>query len=362
MKTSSWFEAKPKFSTPPTLMRAGALTYSRLRNLGFTAEFLALKTLSDLARLSSGEKKVTFSPDFIRLVQEDLDRLLKDDSDRIANHFYPIQVLTPESPLRHWSRIPKIIMDGVRSEFRRKKGSTTAFSDEARERLDDLPRYYRRNFHFQTDGYLSETSAELYEHQVEILFRGAADAMRRLLIQPLKEKFGTTDGKGLKFLEVACGTGSTTRFMHQAFPKAKIIATDLSDPYLMAARKRGQKMEGVHYLQAAGEALPFRDGEFDASYSVFLFHELPFESRQDVINEQMRVTRSGGFVGAIDSVQAHDTPQYLEALERFPADYHEPFYRNYLKNPLEDQFSSASKSPAEVGRGFFSKWVLTQKA
>src|SRR5580658_7183348 len=41
------------------------------------------------------------------------------------------------------------------------------------------PRYYLQNFHYQTDGYLSRHSAELYDHQVEVLFGGGADAMRR---------------------------------------------------------------------------------------------------------------------------------------------------------------------------------------
>lgn len=42
-----------------------------------------------------------------------------------------------------------------------------------------FPAYYRQNFHYQTDGWLSEDSAEIYDHQVEALFTGAAGAMRR---------------------------------------------------------------------------------------------------------------------------------------------------------------------------------------
>ena len=32
------------------------------------------------------------------------------------------------------------------------------------------PRYYMQNFHYQTDGWMSEGSAELYDFQVEVLF------------------------------------------------------------------------------------------------------------------------------------------------------------------------------------------------
>jgi hypothetical protein len=50
--------------------------------------------------------------------------------------------------------------------------------------MESYPRYYLRNFHYQTDGYLSDLSANLYDLQVEILFFGLADAMRRRILKP----------------------------------------------------------------------------------------------------------------------------------------------------------------------------------
>src|SRR3546814_756371 len=41
-----------------------------------------------------------------------------------------------------------------------------------------LPGYYLQNFHFQSDGYLSDHSARLSDPPVEVLFGGGADAMR----------------------------------------------------------------------------------------------------------------------------------------------------------------------------------------
>ena len=38
---------------------------------------------------------------------------------------------------------------------------------------DGLPDYYRQNFHFQSDGWLSERSTALYDTQVEVLFTGS---------------------------------------------------------------------------------------------------------------------------------------------------------------------------------------------
>ena len=53
------------------------------------------------------------------------------------------------------------------------------------ERANGLPRYYQQNFHFQTDGYLSDHSARLYDFQVESLFAGTADVMRRRAYVPI---------------------------------------------------------------------------------------------------------------------------------------------------------------------------------
>ena len=45
------------------------------------------------------------------------------------------------------------------------------------EQGDGLPDYYRQNFHFQSDGWLSEHSAAIYDTQVEVLFTGAAEKL-----------------------------------------------------------------------------------------------------------------------------------------------------------------------------------------
>ena len=44
------------------------------------------------------------------------------------------------------------------------------------------PDYYLQAFHHQTGGWLTEGSAKLYDQQVEVLFTGAAAAMRRGLV------------------------------------------------------------------------------------------------------------------------------------------------------------------------------------
>ncbi len=297
------------------------------------------------------------SVEIIKTIQERLTEFLKEDIENIQQGVYPATVLLPESPLKHVRRIPRILTDGLRSYYRRKKGHTAKFGRRAQSFLEDLPRYYRRNFHFQTDGYLSEHSAELYEHQVEILFAGAGDAMRRLIIPPLKKKFGLTDGSSLTFLEIGAGTGRSTLFVHRAFPKAKIIAVDLSTPYLKLAQKKLSKFDRVDFMQASGETLPYQDHFFDAVYSVFLFHELPLEVRKQVLAESRRVVKKDGLIGLVDSIQLGDVPAFDASLLNFAEEFHEPFYKNYISNPMQDLMRLVGFSKPQEKIGFFSKLV-----
>jgi ubiquinone/menaquinone biosynthesis C-methylase UbiE len=185
-----------------------------------------------------------------------------------------------------------------------------------------------------------------------------ADAMRRLILKPLRERFGEGDGQGLRFLELAAGAGTATRFVRLAFPKAKIVVTDLSEPYLKLARERLREFDHLDFMQADAAALPFQDASFDAVFSVFLFHELPLDARQAVLAESRRVLKPGGFHGLVDSIQSHDHPPYAPLLERFPVDFHEPYYRDYAARPIEQLVEAAGLPRPRVERGFFSKVVF----
>jgi ubiquinone/menaquinone biosynthesis C-methylase UbiE len=330
------------------------IAYGAARAACYTFEFTALNLLSVL--LPSGGRPGRESGSATRAaIRKEILALLRRDSEHIARGIYPLTVLTPESPLAHALRIPRILADGIAIYRRRKRRTIDEFDARARDFLDELPPYYRRNFHFQTGGYLTDESARLYDHQVEMLFSGAADAMRRLVLPPLRERFGACDGSGLSFLEIGAGTGSATRFVRLAFPKAKITALDLSDPYLREARRRLARHSRIDYVQGDGGRLPFQAGQFDAVYSVFLFHELPLEARKAVLAESMRVLKPGGFTGFVDSLQTNDNAAFNKLLVEFPRDYHEPFYANYISHPMERLIEEAGFLDVNTGYGFFSK-------
>ena len=67
----------------------------------------------------------------------------------------------------------------------------------------------------QTDGWLSERSAKVYEISTETLFVGRQDAMQRQTLVPLSHfmRGRTPGGAGTQLLEVACGTGRFGTFV-----------------------------------------------------------------------------------------------------------------------------------------------------
>jgi ubiquinone/menaquinone biosynthesis C-methylase UbiE len=293
--------------------------------------------------------------DELKILFKEIYDLHKWDHQNIKNGMYPKNVVSLGSPLQHTLKLARVFSDAVIVARRMKDKKHKDFSEQAQEYLENLPDYYSRNFHFQTDGYLSEKSAQIYDHQVEILFNGTAQTMRRLTLPPLRDVFSPKDE--IEILDVACGPGSLTRDLALTFPKARITALDLSFPYLKEAQRRLHKFPRVNFLQGNAEKLPFKDHSFDAITCSFLFHELPQQNRKLVLQDCLRVLKPNGVLSLVDSIQKDDAPHLNWALERFPISYHEPFYKNYLLHPLEEELRKLTTSPVHVLRGFFSKSV-----
>ncbi|MBA3540386.1 MAG: class I SAM-dependent methyltransferase [Deltaproteobacteria bacterium] len=198
-----------------------------------------------------------------------------------------------------------------------------------------FPAYYRRNFHWQTDGYFSEHSAEIYELGVELLFRGTADVMRRQVIPPITRFVKHVGGaERVKLLDIACGTGRTLHQIARTHPTMRLHGVDLSPPYVRMARKRLADVGELTLAVENGEALPWSDGTFDIVTSVYLFHELPRNARRNVVREMFRVVRPGGLVIIEDAAQLADSAEIAAALHEFPREFHEPFFADYLEDDL----------------------------
>ncbi|MEO1643083.1 MAG: class I SAM-dependent methyltransferase, partial [Pseudomonadota bacterium] len=157
-----------------------------------------------------------------------------------------------------------------------------------------FPGYYRQNFHYQTDGWLSDESADIYDHQVEALFTGAADAMRRAALAELLREIEGRPPAETKVLDLACGTGRFMRQTLEASPRLNLTGFDLSPPYAEAARKAVRRFPQADVVEGKAEAMRFNDATFDAIISIYLFHELPPKIRREVIAEAARTVKPGG--------------------------------------------------------------------
>ncbi|NNU16385.1 class I SAM-dependent methyltransferase [Parvularcula sp. ZS-1/3] len=249
-------------------------------------------------------------------------------------------------------------LDEARAVARRSK--TKGGGTEVRETAPDgLPAYYRQNFHFQSDGWLSEESASVYDTQVEVLFTGSADAMRRRALPAISEEVRRLvrergSEKDIHFADVACGTGRLLSDVADNFPELTVSAVDLSGPYLEKARANNAHAKNASFIEAAAEKLPFEDGSVDILTTVYLFHELPPKVRREVAAEVARVLRPGGLYVHVDSAQYGDT--CMDALlEGFPKAFHEPFYDSYAREDLPSLFGESGLEPDGQRIGFLTK-------
>ncbi|MFO1082822.1 MAG: class I SAM-dependent methyltransferase [Reyranellaceae bacterium] len=225
------------------------------------------------------------------------------------------------------------------------------------EQGDGLPAYYRQHFHFQSGGWLSEDSASLYDTQVEVLFTGAADAMRRRALRPIAEWLAGRSQRGLRGLDVGCGTGRLLAFLHDAWPGLRLSGLDLSAPYLAEARRLIGPTARVKLLEGAAERLPFDDASLDLVVSSFLLHELPAEVRATALAEMARVIRLDGLIVIVDSIQRGDEPGWDGLLDLFPHYFHEPYYAEYCAGSLEAWGAASGLRTVSNERAFLSKVV-----
>jgi len=294
----------------------------------------------------------------VAAVQRRFRALLDRDLANVERGLYPASSLF-QLPLREYaSRLPRLAAEVPRM-FRRARRA--AFDDlPPGEDLSRYPAYFRRTFHWQTDGYLSQRSAELYDLSVEFLFLGAADVMRRQVMAPLADR-ANASGAPLRILDVGCGSGPMLRQMAHAWPRHDYYGIDLSPHYLRTAQQRLRHVRSAALIPGNAEDLPFRDGFFDAVVSVHLFHELPADARRNVAREMFRVLRPGGMLVIQDSAQLSESAEIAALLERFTREMHEPYYRGYIGDDLSDLLSDAGFQIGSVEPCYVAKLVVAHK-
>lgn len=288
----------------------------------------------------------------------DLYELFRRDRANIEAGYYRLPQDLYGSPRASLARSLRFLSDLGRIDRRRRERIHDEVRGGRSHRTAGYPDYYVQNFHYQTDGYLSEHSAALYDFQVEVLFKGSADAMRRQALVPIAEFLRGRTIRTQRLLDVACGTGRFLGFVKQNYPRLPVVGVDLSPAYLRQARRELGAWSWVELALGAAEALPFADASFDLVSCVYLFHELPRAVRERAAAEFERVLRPGGRLVLVDSFQRGDEPGFDGLLELFPLAYHEPYFADYVRHDLGALFKNVGLQPVGAERAHMSK-VMT---
>ena len=291
----------------------------------------------------------------------DLLELFRRDRANIEAGYYRLPGDLFASPLSGLERSLRFLSDLGRIDRRRREQIHDEVRGGAEGRAARLPDYYAQNFHFQTDGYLSDHSAAVYDFQVEVLFKGGADAMRRQALVPIAEQLRGRRIREQRLLDVGCGTARFLGFVKQNYPRLPVVGLDLSEAYLRRARRELGAWSWVELSQGAAEALPFADASFDLVSCIYLFHELPRPVRERAAAEFARVLRPGGRLVLVDSFQRGDEPRFDGLLELFPLAYHEPYFEDYVGHDLAALFAEVGLLPKSAERAHMSKVMTFDK-
>ncbi|MCK6548616.1 class I SAM-dependent methyltransferase [Myxococcota bacterium] len=285
--------------------------------------------------------------------------LLERDLLEVREGSYP-RALLFDVPYAEWARVAPRMLENAPAVWARRASKNTRDLPEKID-LDGYPAYYRRNFHWQTDGYLSRRSAEHYDAAVEMLFFGTADVMRRQIIPPITKDLRRRGATKTRLLDVGAGTGRALKQLAQTHPRLSMVGVDLSPFYVDVARERLAPWSEVTMLTANAEALPFRDAWFDVVTSIYLFHELPRAVRRTVVAEMARVVAPGGLVVIEDSAQLVESSELVFFMNRFAAEFHEPFFLDYVEDDLAPLLADAGLDVVSVEPHFISKVVVARK-
>lgn len=151
-------------------------------------------------------------------------------------------------------------------------------------------------------GQLSKSAAEIYdEFFVPALFgEWAGPLCDAAMIAP-----------GNTVLDVACGTGATTReAARRIAPNGRVTGLDRNAGMISVAQSR---ISDIEWIEAQAEDLPFAAKSFDVVLAQFGL--MFFDDRAEALGEMRRVTRPGGRVALTVWDDVANSPGYAAMID-----------------------------------------------
>lgn len=328
----------------------------------FIQKFLQtpLEVSQNIARLLiPADKTVKLTKNENKILKERYNQLLKLDLNNVENNLYPKELLFQIPFGNYLKNLPFLSVEVFKmyNSFRKNLYSKLPKNID----LTKYPDYFTRNFHWQSDGYFSYKSAEIYDLGVELLFLGTADVMRRQIIPEISKFLENKNSKSeMKLLDIACGTSRVIKQIHTTHPELNITGVDIS-PYYIEYSKNNIKADNINFEVANAENLPFEDNSFEVISCVYLFHELPRNVRKKVLSEMYRVLKTGGLLVIEDSIQLTESQEIQNVIYRFAKEFHEPYYKDYVQNPIEEMVEEAGFKINSSNYHYVAKVVSANK-
>ncbi len=189
------------------------------------------------------------------------------------------------------------------------------------------PSYYHSNFHGISGGYLTIDAAVTYDPVTRYALPPNETWVRQELVDVIPSTL-----QPQRILDLACGTGSTTVLLKQAFPQAAVTGLDLS-PYMLviADQKAKQADQTIQWVHGNAESTPYPAASFDLVTASLLLHELPPAASKQVLQEAARLLKPGGLILILDGNQ-----KTLQQAEWLMTIFEEPFIQDYATSSSID--------------------------
>lgn len=118
--------------------------------------------------------------------------------------------------------------------------------------------------------------------------------------------------KGMRVLEVGCGSGAYTTFVARAVGnKGKVYALDIQPAMLAQLEKKlsrpeNRDIKNIKLIPGSAYKLPFANNTLDLVYLITVLQEIP--NRRKAIEEAKRVLKNGGILAVTEFLPDPDYP------------------------------------------------------